>query len=57
MSLYRYIVTLKHDTGKVKITTIAENKKEAIEKICCSEKAPICAAIEVKRKGVILKWK
>lgn len=46
----KFILTLKHDKGKIKISTFAENEKIAIEKICNSEGCPQSAIIKIEQK-------
>jgi len=38
-----YTVTLSHSSGAVTITTNASNEKEAMQKVCDWEKAPLSA--------------
>lgn len=44
----KYVVTLKHDKGKVKINTTASSKEQAIKQVCNSEKAPESAVVKVE---------
>jgi hypothetical protein len=46
----KFILTLKHDKGKIKISTFAENEKIAIEKICNSEGCPQSAIIKIEKQ-------
>ncbi len=48
MELKKYLITLKHDNGKIKIATVATNAKKAIETVCNSENAPITALCEIE---------
>ena len=45
--LRKFKITLKHDDGKVNITTTASNKEQAIKQVCNSEKAPESAVVKV----------
>lgn len=51
----RYTATIKHDTGKYKITTDAENQEKAIELICKAENCPACAIIKLTEKELFYK--
>jgi len=46
----KFILTLKHDKGKIKISTFAENEKMAIEIICNSEGCPQSAIIKIEKQ-------
>jgi hypothetical protein len=49
--MQKFILTLKHDKGKIKISTFAENEKLAIEKICNSEGCPKSAIQKIEKRG------
>lgn len=48
MEIKKYIITLKHDSGKIKIATTATTAKKAIETVCKFENAPINAVCNVE---------
>ena len=50
MRLYTYILTLCHDHGTVKLTTVARNKSAAIDLVCMAENCPKRAIIKIIRK-------
>ncbi len=43
-----FIVTLKHDKGKVRIKTIASDEADAKQKVCNAEGCPESAIVSVK---------
>lgn len=49
MRFIKYRVTLKHDSGKITIATVASNKKGAIEQVLNFENAPQSAVVKVER--------
>lgn len=46
----KYTITLKHDTGTIRLTISAENIADAVKGVCTIEGAPECAVINVKIK-------
>lgn len=44
----KYKITLKHDNGKINITTMAENEITAISKVMLTEQCPRSAIIKIK---------
>lgn len=53
MKNYKYVITLKHDNGKINIMTVASNKEEAKKIVCEAEKCPYNAIIKIKNLGVL----
>lgn len=49
MRFIKYNVTLKHDRGNITLSTIASNKKSAIEMVLRAENAPQSAIVKVER--------
>jgi len=46
--MQRYIITLKHDRGKIKICSVSNSIKSATETVLDYEKAPESAIINIK---------
>lgn len=42
-------VTLRHDAGRVRITTVAASVRKAVELVCAAERAPLRAVVRVDR--------
>ncbi len=51
MVLKRYRLTLKHDHGKVKLTTVASSEKSARLIVTKAENCPDCAIVNVECLG------
>jgi hypothetical protein len=49
----RYRLTLRHDAGTVRITTVSTSADRAIALICAAEHAPARAVVKVEDLGVI----
>ena len=47
MTIKKYQVSLKHDNGKIRITTVATSKQSAIDMIMKAEGCPECAISNV----------
>jgi hypothetical protein len=50
MQFYRYTLTVRHDAGRVKITTTARSAEAARGIVCSAERCPR-SAIERVRRG------
>lgn len=46
----KYLVCLKHDKGRIRIATWADNTDKAIELVCNAELAPRSAVLWVKKR-------
>ena len=44
----QYIITLRHDSGTIRIQTAASSKEQAVKQVCDAERAPYTAVINVK---------
>jgi len=44
----QYIITLKHDNGKIAIRTAAISKEQAVRQVLNAENAPKCAIVSVR---------
>ena len=53
--IHFYLITLKHDNGKVKLKTAASSKEQAIKSILKSENAPESAVVKIEDLGPVLK--
>lgn len=49
MTLYYYFVTVKHDNGKTRFKTVAQDEPTAKEKVCQFEGCPPCAIVKCKK--------
>ena len=47
-SMKQYIITLKHDNGKIAIRTAAISKEQAVRQVLNAENAPKCAIVSVR---------
>lgn len=45
-----YIITVKHDAGKIRITTAATSEETAITQVMIAENCPRSAIIDARRK-------
>jgi len=53
VTIHRYQVTLRHDGGRVTLTTAASSERAAIAGILAAERAPARAILEVVDLGPV----
>lgn len=49
MNMKWYRLTLRHDGGVVRITTLSVSVKRAVQMVCAAERAPLRAVVRVRR--------
>jgi len=47
--MQEYIITLRHDSGKISILTTASSQEQAVKQVCEYEFAPLSAVISVEK--------
>ena len=50
---YRFVVTLKHDRGTVRLRVTSPTAEQARQQACAAEGCPESAIVKCSRKGLI----